>query len=619
MALITADRVKETSTTTGTGTLTLAGAVNGFKSFADIGNGNQCYYAIVGVAVPSEWEVGIGTYTASGTTLSRDTVLRSSTGSKVSFSAGTKEVFVTYPADHSLSQADTGTAPNQVPLNQYLGSMAYEDNDSVNITGGVATLSSANISTITNNPTFSGGTANGVAYLNASKVLTTGSALTFDGSTLGLISAGLNTQNSTSDTVNPITVSTNQIRMGASGFVSFRLGTAYDFNIDSYNAASPINLYNVTQAGTHKWSVLGSEQMRLTSTGLGIGTSSPDTKLTLAGNGHLLSLTNPSSAIANGIIRWKNSSGTTQAFIGSYVNIADTGNLEFGNGTTTTLNLTASGNLGLGVTPSAWISTVKAFDINAGASFIGSSLAASMWSNSFVAAGAVYKYKANGAAAFYDQAGGQHAWYNAPSGTAGGTITFTQAMTLDASGNLGIGTTSPQAKLHVVGEVLASNSDSKGVVSISSTALDQLGAELRMGPRTTTSAVSAGIKAYHYGTNDADLVGLQYYTRNSGTASDAAIKVYEQTYEGTHIFSRAASATTSTESMRIDSSGNVGIGTSSPTAKLDVNSNVVRVRTAKTPASATDTGNAGDICWDSNYVYVCVATNTWKRSAIATW
>lgn len=89
MALITADRV-ETSATTGTGTLTLAGAVNGFKSFADIGNGNQCYYAIVGVAV-RVWEVGIGTYTASGTTLSRDVVLRSSTGSKVSFSAGTKE------------------------------------------------------------------------------------------------------------------------------------------------------------------------------------------------------------------------------------------------------------------------------------------------------------------------------------------------------------------------------------------------------------------------------------------------------------------------------------------------------------------------------------------------
>lgn len=99
MPLIQADRVKETTTTTGQGTITLAGAVTGFQSFAAIGNGNTCYYTIAGQS-GSEWEVGIGTYTASGTTLSRDTVLASSAGgtTKVTFSAGTKDVFVTYPA-----------------------------------------------------------------------------------------------------------------------------------------------------------------------------------------------------------------------------------------------------------------------------------------------------------------------------------------------------------------------------------------------------------------------------------------------------------------------------------------------------------------------------------------
>lgn len=67
--------------------------------------------------------------------------------------------------------------------------------------------------------------------------------------------------------------------------------------------------------------------------------------------------------------------------------------------------------------------------------------------------------------------------------------------------------------------------------------------------------------------------------------------------------------------------GSVGIGQamSAPTDALDINSNTIRLRTAKTPASATATGNAGTICWDSSYVYVCVATNTWKRSALATW
>ena len=102
MALVLADRVKETTTTTGTGTVTLLGAATGFQSFAAIGNANTTYYAIVG-QTGSEWEVGIGTYTSSGTTLSRDTVLASSnSGSLVNLSAGTKDVFCDYPAKRAV-------------------------------------------------------------------------------------------------------------------------------------------------------------------------------------------------------------------------------------------------------------------------------------------------------------------------------------------------------------------------------------------------------------------------------------------------------------------------------------------------------------------------------------
>lgn len=98
MAFVLADRVQETSTTAGTGSFTLAGAASGFQTFsAGIGNGNTTYYTIT-LQGGSEWEVGIGTYTSAGNTLSRDTVLSSSTGSKVSFSAGTKNVFCDYPA-----------------------------------------------------------------------------------------------------------------------------------------------------------------------------------------------------------------------------------------------------------------------------------------------------------------------------------------------------------------------------------------------------------------------------------------------------------------------------------------------------------------------------------------
>lgn len=114
MALVVADRIKETSTTSGTGTLTLAGASDGFRSFADIGDGNTTYYAIVD-SVANTWEVGIGTYTASGTTLSRDTVLSNSSGttSQINFAANSKDVFVTYPAIKAVYEDAVNTASAQ--------------------------------------------------------------------------------------------------------------------------------------------------------------------------------------------------------------------------------------------------------------------------------------------------------------------------------------------------------------------------------------------------------------------------------------------------------------------------------------------------------------------------
>lgn len=126
MPLVLADRVKETTTTTGTGTITLAGAASGFQSFAAVGNGNTTYYAIVGQGT-SEWEIGIGTYTASGTTLSRDTVLSSSAGAptKTNFSAGTKDVFVTYSAARSVNV--DGSALDTFGMGATQGDILYAD------------------------------------------------------------------------------------------------------------------------------------------------------------------------------------------------------------------------------------------------------------------------------------------------------------------------------------------------------------------------------------------------------------------------------------------------------------------------------------------------------------
>ena len=97
MALVIKDRVKESTTTTGTGTYTLAGAEVGFQAFSSIGDGNTTYYSVTN---GGDWEVGIGTYTASGTTLARTTILSSSNGgAAVDWAAGGKVIFVTQPAD----------------------------------------------------------------------------------------------------------------------------------------------------------------------------------------------------------------------------------------------------------------------------------------------------------------------------------------------------------------------------------------------------------------------------------------------------------------------------------------------------------------------------------------
>jgi hypothetical protein len=103
MALVLNDRVKETTTTTGTGALTFAGAVSGFETFsAGIGNSNTTYYAVAHQSA-NEWEVGLGTLAADSSTITRTTVFSSSNSdSAVDFAAGTKDIFCTYPAGKAV-------------------------------------------------------------------------------------------------------------------------------------------------------------------------------------------------------------------------------------------------------------------------------------------------------------------------------------------------------------------------------------------------------------------------------------------------------------------------------------------------------------------------------------
>ena len=107
MALVLKDRVKETTTTTGTGTYTLAGALTGFEAFSQIGNSNTTYYCCTD---GTDFEIGIGTYTASGTTLARTTILQSSNSDNaVNWTSGTRTLFCTLPAEKMVFKDASGT------------------------------------------------------------------------------------------------------------------------------------------------------------------------------------------------------------------------------------------------------------------------------------------------------------------------------------------------------------------------------------------------------------------------------------------------------------------------------------------------------------------------------
>lgn len=136
MAFVLANRVQDTTTTTGTGTVTLSGtAPTGYQTFgAAIGDGNTTYYTI---AAGTEWEVGIGTYASSGTTLARTTVLSSSNaGSAVNFSAGTKNVFVTYPTERTIYSGGPLGTPSSATLTNATG---------LPVTTGLANIATASL------------------------------------------------------------------------------------------------------------------------------------------------------------------------------------------------------------------------------------------------------------------------------------------------------------------------------------------------------------------------------------------------------------------------------------------------------------------------------------------
>ena len=196
---------------------------------------------------------------------------------------------------------------------------------------------------------------------------------------------------------------------------------------------------------------------------------------------------------------------------------------------------------------------------------------------------------------------------NEPASTAAGLLKFQRgnaaswvdALVISNFGNVGVGTSSPGYKLTV-------QSDSASTVF--SQPYDNYGLVVRNDNATNNTYSSLGFIATSTASIDVSVAAIAALCTDHTTGSvDGELGFFTT---GNNIIS---------ERLRIDSSGKMGIGTTSPTTLLDVNADTVRVRTARTPASATATGATGEICWDASYIYVCTATNTWKRSALSTW
>jgi hypothetical protein len=277
--------------------------------------------------------------------------------------------------------------------------------------------------------TLSAGTANGVPYLNASKVLTTGSALTFDGTKLGI---------GTSTPPYMLSVSDG----GATGF-EVGPGATYVAGrvlLQSYNRSGSAYTGFDYSASEHKFLLSGSDAMVLNSTGLGIGTSSPGTKLEVAGSAPAIKITADNATQA--------SLQLTQTGVGNwlkYFRVSDSAFVEQFGGNDL-LFLSTVGNLGLGVTPSAW-SGYRAIQMGAYANFYNTNAGQTGLATSTYNNGTNWIYNSNNPAFRYEQdlASQSHRWFIAPTGTAGNAISFTQAMTLDASGNLLVGYTTTQS------------------------------------------------------------------------------------------------------------------------------------------------------------------------------
>ncbi len=231
----------------------------------------------------------------------------------------------------------------------------------------------------------------------------------------------------------------------------------------------------------------------------------------------------------------------TDTNTGIFFPAADTVGISTGG--TERARVDSAGNAGLGVTPSAWASTYRMLQIGYGASVGGRTAAAQAYlSANWYTDGTANKYIYNGYATQYQQDAGAHYWFNAASGTAGNAITFTQAMTLTAAGDLGIGTTSPNGRIQAVA---AASTD----------------CVLRL--NTSTNAYASGVSLIATDSN-----GARFNFINASYGATENWYIGGNGVDKTLVFK-----TDSTERARINSNGDFLVGTTTANAKIVVEGN----------------------------------------------
>jgi len=418
---------------------------------------------------------------------------------------------------------------------------------------------------------------------------------------------------------------------GNTGFAFIAQGASTQFRLAADDSVGGV--LNVIGAYPLVFFTNATERMRLTSTGLGIGTTSPGYKLDVVG------IIATSGTGLNASVRITNTTATTGVDWNLYS--LNNGNFGLYNNTAGAYayQITPSGNLGLGVVPSAWGSAYRAFQIgNSG--FMSNDSNLWMYANGYFD-GTNNRYFQTGLASRYYQYAGTHYWENAPSGTAGNAITFTQAMTLNASGSLGLGTTGPVLRLDVQGN--SADTTTVGGVTVEQVTLfrpsNGVGG-IRTGFNTTTgdgyfwSAQSGA--SLNFGTRIAPNNNVGMTLDASGrlglgtTSPDESLVISKSTFPTLKLTETTASnsiilqhhsstnearltvtgayplvfKTSDAERLRITSGGDIGIGTTSPAYLLDL----VKNQNASTISSiSNNTSNTAAY----SALRIASSTNVW--------